>query len=242
MKRLIIMLVLALFVSSACADSLDALIAERDRLAAELAAVTAQISEARKTESPKGSLGKIKDLFPCEEIAIQVRTQCGKFSIEQEVTQDDLDKVTSLKASYSKNITSLDGIEYLRKLFVIDFVGCEHIEEIPEGLKNCTELYRLDIMSSDIKVIPDWLFDMNITELDITDCNIEVLPEAIGNMVSLKHLDISGNKLLKELPESIGNLYQLSSLDISRTGITSLPDSIYALKLDKLNMAGLPIK
>ena len=53
----------------------------------------------------------------------------------------------------------------------------------------------------------------------------EKIPENIGNLTSLKSLDLS-NTQISALPESIGNLTSLQSLYLSNTQISALPESI----------------
>jgi len=51
------------------------------------------------------------------------------------------------------------------------------------------------------------------------------LPESIGNITSLKALNLSFNKL-EILPESIGDLTSLKELDLNYNKLTNLPASI----------------
>jgi hypothetical protein len=73
-----------------------------------------------------------------------------------------------------------------------------------------------------------------ITGIGLYNCNLGKLPESIGNLKSLKILDL-GNNYISEFPESIGNLKALQNLNIPYNQLKSLPDSIKNLKaLNKL--------
>ena len=50
------------------------------------------------------------------------------------------------------------------------------------------------------------------------------------------------NTQLTELPETIGNLRKLKTLNISNTKISALPDSIWTLELEEIDMAGSGVK
>ncbi|KAL2326259.1 hypothetical protein Fmac_025317 [Flemingia macrophylla] len=66
--------------------------------------------------------------------------------------------------------------------------------------------------------------------------------ELIFNFTFLRVLSFSGCCDLQEVPDSIGNFKHLRSLDLSRTAITKLPDStcsLYKLQILKLNYCGM---
>ncbi|MFX0139847.1 MAG: leucine-rich repeat domain-containing protein, partial [Candidatus Hodarchaeota archaeon] len=63
------------------------------------------------------------------------------------------------------------------------------------------------------------------------------LPESIGNLSSLKELDLRDNKLTT-LPESIGNLSSLKELDLRDNKLTTLPESIGNLEWRIINLSG----
>jgi Leucine-rich repeat (LRR) protein len=59
------------------------------------------------------------------------------------------------------------------------------------------------------------------------------LPTSIGDLESLRELDLSLNRL-KELPESIGKLKNLESLKLNQNPIEQLPDSLVNLSALKM--------
>ncbi|MFX1260061.1 MAG: leucine-rich repeat domain-containing protein, partial [Promethearchaeota archaeon] len=65
---------------------------------------------------------------------------------------------------------------------------------------------------------------------------LSTLPESIGNLSSLKILELWSNKL-STLPESIGNLSSLKDLRLGGNKLSTLPESITKLtSLQKLNL------
>lgn len=77
----------------------------------------------------------------------------------------------------------------------------------------------------------------HITKLSLASSSLHFLPEAIGDLSSLKYLDLSYN-FLKVIPDSIGKLTNLEKLDLSHNNIEFLPNSICQLtKLVKLDLS-----
>ena len=77
----------------------------------------------------------------------------------------------------------------------------------------------------------------HVTNLTIYATDLTSLPESIGQLQQLSHLDLTSNQLTS-LPESIGQLQQLSYLLLSRNNLTSLPDSFSdLLQLSHLHMS-----
>ena len=251
-------------------EELEALTERRNELLTELAAINAQrgalLKAAGETETA-GTIGKIKDLFPDEALACAVRDKCGKFSIEQTVTADELKTITALyieKNSGYGLIRDLTGIGYLENLVYL-FASYSGVETLPEDMANCTSLECLALGYSAIRELPDWIgqlqalksltiYDTKIAEipesigdltrletLGVSNTKISALPDSIGDLLNLKSLNISETDVA-ELPDTIGNLVHLRELDISNTKITALPESVYNLQLTYLNMGGLPIK
>ncbi|MHA1727740.1 MAG: leucine-rich repeat domain-containing protein, partial [Promethearchaeota archaeon] len=78
----------------------------------------------------------------------------------------------------------------------------------------------------------------SLRNLDLEGNELTALPESIGNLTSLKDLDLGGNKLTA-LPESIGNLTSLRDLDLGGNKLTALPESIGNLtSLRNLDLEG----
>ena len=254
MKKLLISCIIvvmltsfAAFAEDLSALTLDQLTERRQQLLEELSQVNAAISAAslqqpESTPAPDGTLGRIIDLFPDENLAIMVRTNCGKASIEQTVTQEDLDKVDMLTCIWEK-YHDFTGIRYLGNLWYF------HTEDnydgpFPEELRYCRNLTSLYInCNRNIQEVPEWIGELSKLEtLSFSEDDIIVLPDSICSLTKLKELDLSRNERLTALPENIGNLTKLDYLNINYTGITSLPASVWNLTPSYFGMDGLPIK
>jgi len=127
------------------------------------------------------------------------------------------------------------------------------IEEIPEEIKDLTDLETLILCSNEFEVLPPEIFDLkslkhlnissnflkkipqeikkleNLETLKVASCEIKKIPEAISELENLKVLNFSNNKI-KIIPESIQKLKRLESLNLSRNEISEFPESIGELK------------
>jgi len=65
----------------------------------------------------------------------------------------------------------------------------------------------------------------NVVDLGLYQYGLETLPESIGQLKSLKKLNLDHNKL-STLPESIGNLTSLQNLNLSYNQLSTLPESL----------------
>lgn len=71
----------------------------------------------------------------------------------------------------------------------------------------------------------------NLIELDISQNNLDKVPDVIFSLKNLKRLKICDNEI-KELSASIENLQKLETLNLSRNELTALPSTL--CKLGKL--------
>jgi len=78
---------------------------------------------------------------------------------------------------------------------------------------------------------------VSLKKLDLASSVIKSLPPSIGRLHNLKTLTLRHVKNLTSLPEEIGDLVSLNKLDLDYSGITSLPPSIGRLhNLEELSL------
>ena len=264
MKRLLILILAFTMLSGAAlaeqADyasmGTDELVSVREGLLETLGTVNAELGRRARDEATAvtdgDSLGKIRELFPDEVIACYVRDRLNKFSIEQTVTQAELDTITILgpKRDYG-SVYDLTGVSHLRHLKVITFYTnngwCARYygTELPDELYTLTELEQLSIAATssiNLESISDKIGNLTkLKYLHLEHTKITSLPDTLCQLTQLESLIVNDTNL-ESLPENIGNLKNLKRLNISNTKITSLPDSIWNLSLDSLDMSGTGIK
>src|SRR5438874_5287890 len=61
----------------------------------------------------------------------------------------------------------------------------------------------------------------NLTNIDVMDHQIKIIPKSIGQLVNLQQLGLSHNQI-KEIPESIGQLVNLQQLGLSHDQIKEI--------------------
>ncbi|XP_047978635.1 putative disease resistance protein RGA1 [Salvia hispanica] len=98
----------------------------------------------------------------------------------------------------------------------------------PLGMETLIHLRWLDLSRSDMSkdglgIICKLYF---LQTLLLPSCSLTEIPREIGNLVELRHLDLSWNQGIKELPESISSLVELQILKIEGTGINCLPEAL----------------
>jgi Leucine-rich repeat (LRR) protein len=84
-------------------------------------------------------------------------------------------------------------------------------------------------------------FDTHLEKLILSDNQIAVIPETIGQLSCLKWLSLFNNQITS-IPKEIGQLSSLKQLYLSYNQITSLPEALGQLSnLEKLYLYGTQI-
>lgn len=156
-----------------------------------------------------------------------------------------------LKLQYVKNIDQckiLMKLEAIAKKEVIfkkkhdyvvglDMSSCK-LTEIPDIIMEIKTLEELNLSENkNIKRLPESIGNLkSLRVLELRWLSLEELPESIGNLTYLHKLDLTYN-WLQYLPQSIGNLINLRELILYGNNLKALPKSVENLKnLKKLNL------
>jgi Leucine-rich repeat (LRR) protein len=166
---------------------------------------------------------------------------------QQKVLEEFPGKIRSLQFTECSGMQlhrkSLSKSQYLR---VLDISGCS-IDTVPSSISLPSSIYHLmllrylDASSLPITCLPKSLQKFqNMQTLIMSNCALETLPDSIGCLRKLFHLDLSGNKSLNKLPVSFGDLSELTFLKLSACSkLDELPESIHKLEgLRHLDMSG----
>jgi tetratricopeptide (TPR) repeat protein len=108
---------------------------------------------------------------------------------------------TELAYSWSREAQSRAGVYGQGDCSEPDLRKARVFTDLNEALKNPYEVYFLDLSEQDL----------------------QSLPQSIGSLTNLRRLDLSNNSLT-QLPESICNLQCLEDLDLENNLITGFPD------------------
>lgn len=97
---------------------------------------------------------------------------------------------------------------------------------IPPELGKLTYAVHLDLSNNQLQTLPDVVFTLpNLTKLTLTGNGLLELSPKIAQLTQLQELDVSDN-LLTELPPEIGELQSLRILTARNNQLTTLPSEI----------------
>jgi hypothetical protein len=133
----------------------------------------------------------------------------------------------------SKNNLSYlpDNFKEFKKL-KIAFFSENNFVQFPSILAESPSLTMIGFKSNKIKTIPENSFPKDLQWLILTDNQIEVLPESIGDCSLLQKCTLAGNKISK-LPETMQQCNNLELLRISANQLQEIP--FWLVNLPKLS-------
>ena len=130
-------------------------------------------------------------------------------------------------------------ITKLTKLKVF-FASNNPFTVFPNTLALCKSLEMIGFKSCQIQHVPENAFPEKLRWLILTDNQVNVLPNSLGNCHLMQKLALAGNKLT-ELPKNLSQLHSLELLRISANQLTECPEQLLDLpKLAWFAFAGNP--
>ncbi|UTZ27601.1 protein kinase [Vibrio campbellii] len=121
-------------------------------------------------------------------------------------------------------------LEQLTKLKII-FASNNQFTHLPEVLGKLPNLEMVGFKTNKIKEVSEASLPSQLRWLILTDNEIEVLPNSLGERPRLRKLALAGN-LIKQLPNSMENLVNLELIRLSANQLEHFPDVL--MKLPKL--------
>ncbi|CAN6451077.1 unnamed protein product [Victoria cruziana] len=111
------------------------------------------------------------------------------------------------------------------QLETVDLSGLA-LDVIPNSL-NFSMIGKLDLSNNNLESIPESLTArlLNLVVLDVQSNQLTALPNSIGCLSKLKILNVSGN-LLESFPKTIEDCRSLEELNANFNKLTKLPDTI----------------
>lgn len=92
---------------------------------------------------------------------------------------------------------------------------------IPEWIFGLKQLTELNIMSSDIRIVPSRIAELkNLTKLKLVGCNLLKFPEELTNLLELKFLHLGQNPGIKTISPHISKFKKLEILIMYECGLT----------------------
>ena len=158
-------------------------------------------------------------------------------------------EISPQEKSIIQEISDLNGLTQLEKrIFEEDESGnfrlnlaFQELFEIifPDTLIQLTHLTNLDLSENELEELPESIGQLKqLLTLNLSDNHFYEFPESIGQFAKLKTLYLTSNQLSK-LSDSLCQLTQLTNLLLSENELEGLPESIGQLKhLKKLFLDG----
>ena len=126
---------------------------------------------------------------------------------------------------------NFNGVQNLEELV---FARCSNLRKLHPSIGKLKKLKLLDLgWCSELTSLPDKFEIASLMILDLTYClkvkNLVCLPNTICYLTLLNNLNLSGCSQFKKLPEDLGNMVSLKELDLGGTAIKELPSSVQFL-------------
>jgi len=132
-----------------------------------------------------------------------------------------------------------DDFAKLKNLKIL-FLSNNLFTEVPTVLAKCSKLSMIGFRNNQIKTLAENALPLSTRWLILTDNELELLPESLGDLTLLQKCMLSGNKLTS-LPQTLTKCKNLELLRIAVNKLGALPSSILALpKLSWLAYGGNP--
>ena len=157
-------------------------------------------------------------------------TNLREFSISENLFEGSLPDVitgftnlTGLKINDNKFTSLPENIGLLSLLQKIEAAN-NLITSIPASVADLSALYRLDLYNNRLTSLPDFGEMPALWDLQLSNNQIEKLPESFGSFIKLSNLSIGNNKI-SELPSSFENLNRVKMLALSGNELSTIPVS-----------------
>ena len=146
--------------------------------------------------------------------------------------------LTSLYLSHNDLVLLSEEIGDFPSLTQLDISYNKTLKEVPYSLGDLEHLQTLCLQGCALNTLPDGIDDLTtkLRDLDLTGNQIELLPDCIGEIQSLRCIWLTKNRL-KTLPHTIGNLVRLRELYVDENILTDIPNEIGRLtSMTKLSL------
>ncbi|MCW07170.1 LPXTG cell wall anchor domain-containing protein [Listeria monocytogenes] len=173
---------------------------------------------------------KISVIFPDAALAETIRDTLGKSSVDDIVTQAELDTITRVSESY-RGIADISGMENLTNLGYLH-LNNNQISDI-SPLANLTNLSNLDLYNNQISDISPLANLTNLSDLGLYNNQISDI-SPLANLTNLSNLDLNNNQISDLSP--LSNLTNLKDLGLYNNQISDISPLSNLTNLSHLNL------
>eukprot|EP00939_MAST-03C_sp_MAST-3C-sp1_P005492 g5492.t1 len=155
------------------------------------------------------------------------------------------DSCTCLESLVLNNnqISVLPRIDRLRQLKLL-WLSFNRLSSLPEGIERLTNLTDICVNDNKLDLLPEGVGCLSrLRRLSAAGNNIRTVPLSTAKLVELEHLDLQRNRLQGKLPEELGQLVRLKTLLLSHNKVEELHASVGQMtSLKDLVMTGNQLK
>lgn len=143
---------------------------------------------------------------------------CATPAAAQLLSQAELDTV---REHYSLESALKDPARVYR----LQLTG-KKLKELPEGIRQLTNLNALDLGRNKLRELPEWLGELpHMQEFRAPRNKLRQVPAAVCKWKHLKRLDLHQNEI-EGLPACMGDLKEVVSLDLWSNDLAEFPDEL----------------
>lgn len=115
-------------------------------------------------------------------------------------------------------------------------LGREELTELPIEIKEFKNLKSLSIYRNKVKQLPDFITELGLIELDLSNNELTTIPDAVYKCSTLKRINLQSNEI-KEIDPRLFNMTELEEINLGSNSIAYIPNEIGKLvNLKKLNL------
>jgi hypothetical protein len=105
--------------------------------------------------------------------------------------------------------------------------------KLPESIKECDSVYRLDLSGQALENIPRAIYKMkHLKHLNLSENRISSVSSRIEDLKYLKSINLSGNNIRK-VPNEIKEIFLLSNINLSHNQLEQIPAGVLRMRFLK---------
>ena len=116
----------------------------------------------------------------------------------------------------------------------------ERIEDVARGRWDSAD--KIVLKTTPVLQLPEFVSEIaHLKALELSDCDLRELPHDLGNLGMLETLKLHDNRRLQTLPNTLGQLPQLKHLELVGSGVRDLPPLHGLVNLEHLAIKSTPL-
>ena len=119
-------------------------------------------------------------------------------------------------------------------------IALTHIEDVARGRREPAD--RIELKATPVLHLPDLVSEIaHLKALHVSDCDLRELPHDLSNLGMLETLKLQNNPRLHTVPDTLGQLASLKHLEIVGSGVRALPAMHGLANLEHLAIQHSPL-